>query len=618
MQRYSIPLFEKSILFAIITRMGVYSKKSLELLREKIDVVEVVSSYVQLKSAGGSYKGLCPFHEEKTPSFVIQKGESHYHCFGCGAHGDAIAFLMSYMKMSFVEAIETLAERFQVSLEQVEWEKERKGPGKKEMRETLDLAAQFYHFYLLHTDEGHQALKYLYERGLDLDFIRLFKIGFAPKKGRLFGQMMKKEKMSAEILEEVGLIKTLSTQKKKAFFSDRIMFPIQDALGHIVGFSGRKIHEETFGPKYINTPETPLFKKSRTLYGLSFSRRRIAKEKRAIIVEGQIDALRLIQEGFDLTVAGQGTAFGEEHVKVLSELGVAQVFLALDGDEAGRQATSKIGHLFQKEGIDVFVANLPSGSDPDTLLREEGSPAFKKLLDEAKDYLTFLLGHLSEGIDLDSPSQKNHLVQTLVTRIRSWDHPLMVHESLRKLAKLTKVPEKLIGLGEEVTRPNVFIKREGSVSELSVDPDRVLETDVLRWLFLMGNSNPRLLNIIQANVRPEHFQVPLCRRLFSLYSESLAKEEKTDLLQLANNLESAEEQLLFSEIIQKKVNTEKAEEGIIETVTRLLQRHWMEKREKIRIQIQSGRCSEEELLELAKQFDHIKTQPPKVTLPETP
>ena len=491
------------------------------------------------------------------------------------------------------------------------------GAGKKELREALQRAADFYHYYLLHTDEGHQALQYLYDRGLDLDFIRLFKIGFAPKKGAAFIHVMKKERFTPEILEKAGLIKALTNGKKKIFFSERVMFPIQDALGHIIGFSGRKIKEETFGAKYVNTPETTLFKKSRTLYGFSFSRRRIAKEKRAIIVEGQIDALRLIQEGFDLTVAGQGTAFGKDHVKVLSELGVSYVYLALDGDEAGRMAASKIGHLFQKEGVEVFVAKLPSGSDPDTLLKEEGPPAFKKLLIEAEDYLSFLLSYLSEGVDLHSPSQKNHLVQTIVERIRSWDHPLMVHESLRKLAKLARVPEKLIGVGEEFMRRDIFVKRQGSVSDVVIDPDRVLETDLLRWLFLMGDSNLRLLSLIKANVQPKHFQIPLCRRLFSIYSESLEKWQKTDLLQLANNLESAEEQLLFSEIIQKKVNTQKAEEGVIEAVTKLLQRYWMEQREKIRIQIQSGRCSEEEILELAKQFDLIKTQPPKVTLPET-
>ncbi|MCB1082650.1 MAG: DNA primase, partial [Chlamydiia bacterium] len=253
--------------------MGVYAKKSLELLREKIDLIEVVSSYVNLKPAGSAYKGVCPFHDEKSPSFMIQKGESHYHCFGCGAHGDAIAFLMSYMKMSFVEAIESLAERFQVPLEEVEYEKKEKGPNKKELKEALQKASTFYHTYLLHSDEGHRALKYLYDRGIDLDFIRLYKIGFAPKQGALFGKVMQKHRFSAEILETCGLIKTMQNGKKRAFFTNRITFPILDVAGNVIGFSARKIEEEAFGPKYVNTPETPLFKKSQTLYGLSFSRR---------------------------------------------------------------------------------------------------------------------------------------------------------------------------------------------------------------------------------------------------------------------------------------------------------------------------------------------------------
>lgn len=595
--------------------MSVYSEKSLQKLREKIDLVEVVSSYIKLKSSGSTYKGLCPFHEEKTPSFIIQKGGKHYHCFGCGAHGDAIAFLMNYMKMSFVEAIETLAARFQIFIEQVELDRSQKGPGKKELRECLDLAASFYHFYLLHTDEGHRALKYLYERGIDLDFIYLFKIGFAPKNEQLIVQFMEKEKISTEILEQSGVIKTTALREKRGFFSDRILFPIQDALGHIIGFSGRKIREETFGPKYVNTPETLLFKKFKTLYGLSFSRRRIAKERRAMIVEGQIDALRLIQEGFDLTVAAQGTAFGEEHVSILKELGVSEVYLALDGDQAGRLAISKIGHLFQKEGIEAFAVKLPPKSDPDLILREEGPSAFKTYLEKRQDYLTFLFDHLSEGIDPHSPSHKSRLIQTIAMQIRSWDHPLMVHESLRKLAKLAQVPENLIGVGEEIVRPNIFIKRRGTLSEVTVDPSRVLEIDLLRWLFLRAQRDERLLQIIKVNIRPEHFQVLLCRRLFSLYLERLEKEEKVDFFELANNLESVEEQLLFAEVVQKKVNGEKAEEGVIETVTKLLQRHWMDEREKIRIQIQSGRCSEAEIFELARRFDEIKTQPPEVILP---
>ena len=588
--------------------MGVYAKKSLELLREKIDLIEVVSSYVNLKPAGGSYKGICPFHDEKTPSFMIQKGETHYHCFGCGAHGDAIAFLMSYMKMTFVEAVETLAERFQVPLEEVEYEKKYQGPSKKDLKEVLLKAADFYHSYLLHTDEGHQALKYLYDRGLDLDFIHLFKIGFAPRKGALFGRFMQKEKVSALLLETAGLIKPLPDGRKKAFFTNRITFPITDVSGGVIGFSARKTSEETFGPKYINTAETPLFKKSRTLYGLSFSRRRIAKEKRAIVVEGQIDALRLIQAGFTLTVAGQGTAFTEEHVKELLNLGITKVYLALDGDEAGRTAASKIGNLFQKEGVEVHVVAIPAGMDPDTILKEKGPLSMIELLEKAQDYLSFLIDYFSKDSDLSSPSEKNHLIQTIAARIRSWDHPLMVHESLRKLARLTHVPEKLVGVGQEEVRRSVYVKREGSVSDVEINPSRVIETDLLRWIIMVGKDQGKLITIVKDNIRPEHFTVPICRRLFSLFMET----PDSDILSLASNLENPEEQLLFSEIVQKKINPDRAEEGVVETATKMLQHHWMEEREKIKIQIQSGQCSDEEVLALAKKFDALKSAAPAI------
>ncbi|NRA90788.1 MAG: DNA primase, partial [Simkaniaceae bacterium] len=500
--------------------MGIYTKKSLEELREKIDLVEVISSYVNLKPAGSSYKGICPFHEEKTPSFMIQKGESHYHCFGCGAHGDAIAFLMGYMKMSFVEAVDTLAERFQVRMEETEYEKRNSGPTKKELKDVLQKAADFYHTCLLHSDEGHIALKYLYDRGLDLDFIRLFKIGFAPKRGTLFGKYMKKSGVKAQELQEAGLIKDGQDGKKRVFFSNRITFPILDASGSPIGFSARKMTDDAFGPKYLNTPETALFKKSSTLFGLSHCRRRIAKEKRAIVVEGQIDVLRLIQEGFTLSVAGQGTAFTEDHVKELLNLGITNVYLALDGDEAGVAAASKIVNLFQKNGVEVHVVKMPVGMDPDTILKEQGPLAFIELLEKAEDYLSFLIGYFSKDSDMSSPSGKNHLIQTIATRIRSWDHPLMVHESLRKLARLTHVPEKLVGVGDDEVKRSTYVKRSGSVSEVEVNPNRVIETDLLRWLFLLGSSQETLLSLVKENIRPEHFTVSLCRSLFSVYMEN--------------------------------------------------------------------------------------------------
>ncbi|HSX25657.1 MAG TPA: DNA primase [Chlamydiales bacterium] len=589
--------------------MGTFSRESLELLRSRIDLIEVLSPYVKLQRAGAAYKGLCPFHEEKTPSLIIQRGDSHYHCFGCGAHGDAIQFLMTHLRMSFAEAVESLAEKFHVQLEEVEGDKGPKGPSKTVLKDALERACQFYHFVLLHTLEGHGALDYLYSRGIDLEFIQTFRLGLAPKTSQLFLKAMWEQKISNAILEETGLM-----SKGREFFSDRITIPILDAIGSVIGFSARKYKTDTFGGKYINTPETPLFKKSKVLFGLSFSRKLIAKERRALIVEGQIDALRLIHSGFNWTVAGQGTAFGEEQAKELIHLGVRQVYLALDGDNAGQEAAVKIGNLFQKEGVEVLVVPLPEKCDPDVMLQEKGPEEWQKRLDSSIDYLSFLVNHFSKSLNMQSPAGKNELVQTIAKRIREWDHPLMVHESLRKLAKLTQTPESIIGAPEENV-PQIYIKRSASVTFTEIDPDRILEADLLRWLFLMGESCQALLTIASANLKPEHFRT-VGKQLFEKYLAAAQENKPRDLLTLMIDLEKAEQQLFLAEVLQKKVNREKALPCFIETVQKILERHWMQKREEIKLKIYSGQCNEAEVLELARQFDQIKRERPQTLIPE--
>lgn len=426
--------------------MPLYTKESLDLLRQRIDLPEVISAHIDLKKAGSTFKALCPFHEEKTPSFVVNRGDNHYHCFGCGAHGDAIAFLMNHLKMGFMEAVDSLAEKFGVVLERDD-KVENTGPSKTLLKEAMQLACRFYHFMLLQTEEGYKALEYLYKRGIDLEFIQRFEVGFAPRQRNVLYKILRSKELSDQVLHAAGLLSISDDGTKRDFFSDRIMFPIRDGMGNVIGFSGRKFKEETFGGKYINTPETPLFKKSHVLFGLSYSRKTITKDKKALVVEGQIDCLRLIQAGFDYAVAGQGTAFGEGHVRELLNLGVQTVYLALDGDTAGEEAAVKIGDLFQKKGIEVWVVPLPPKQDPDTLLRERGPDWFAQHLEKPTDYLTFLVEKLAKTNSLDSPSGKNALTQSVVERVRAWEHPVMVHESLRKLAQLVQVPEELIGVG---------------------------------------------------------------------------------------------------------------------------------------------------------------------------
>ncbi len=587
--------------------MVIFKRESLELLRSRIDLVEVLSSHVKMTRSGSAYKALCPFHDEKTPSFVVQRGDFHYHCFGCGAHGDAIQFLMQHLKMSFAEAVENLAERFGVLLEEGSSSKEISN--KKFLKDAMEKAARFYHFYLLHTEEGHGGLRYLYTRGIDLDFIRSFSIGYAPKSSFLLQKILREEGCKEKDLFDAGLVKTDSYGKTRDFFSDRITIPIHDAAGFVIGFSARKIHEEAFGPKYINTAETLLFKKSRSLFGLSYSRKRIAKERKAILVEGQIDALRLIHAGFTLTVASQGTAFTEEHAKELIQLGVKEVFLAFDPDDAGQEAAVKVGDLFQKEGVEVFVIALPEKKDPDLILRDHGPEEWQSLWEKAEDYLSFLIKRTSQKLNFSSPAQKNELVITIAQRIRHWDHPLMVHESLKKLAKLTQTPESMV----VTTEPKVptFIKTEASLSSpLAIDTDRVLEADLLRWLFLFGEGKAHLIAIAKKNLTSQHFRTTPAKRLFAEYMDMMEKNQPKDLLSFAIGLENAEEQLFLSEMLQKRVNPEKADDSFIETIQRILDRNWLLEREEIKSRILSGHSSEEEVMNLAKRFDELKKNRP--------
>lgn len=588
--------------------MGTFSKNSLEVLRSRINLVEVLSPYLKLQRSGASYKGLCPFHEERSPSFVIQKGDTHYHCFGCGAHGDAIQFLMTHLKMSFMEAVENLADRFQVELEEVSTSDGPKGPPKAALKDALEKACQLYQFFLLHTLEGHAALDYLYSRGITLDFIRQFQLGLAPKRS-VFLKAMWEQRTSNAILEEVGLYKN-----GREFFSDRIMIPIRDGVGSVIGFSARKYKTDTFGGKYVNTSETSLFKKSKVLFGLSYSRKTIAKTRKALIVEGQIDALRLIYSGYDWTVAGQGTAFGEEMAKELIHLGVREVILAFDGDNAGKEAAIKVGNLFQKEGVEVKVARLPEKSDPDMMLQEKGPEEWHALLDRSTDYLSFLVEETKKTINMNSPAGKNELVQSIARRIGEWDHPLMVHESLRRLAQLTSTPESMLpGAGHST--PQVYIKRSASVTFNEVDPDRILEADLLRWLFLMGESRPELIEIAEANLKPEDFRVNAAKFLYEKYQHATKEGSSRDLLTLAIDLDQAEQQLFLAEVLQKRVNRDRAIACFLETIQKILERNWMQKREEIKVKIFSGTCSETQVLELARKFDGLKKERPEAKNP---
>jgi DNA primase len=427
-----------------------------------------------------------------------------------------------------------------------------------------------------------------------LDFICRFRLGWAPRDEALLGKVLAAQGVADWQIKESGL----------KLFHHRITIPLRDAQGTIVGFSARKIGDEP-GPKYVNTAETVLFKKGQMLFGLDASRRRIAKERRVVIVEGQIDALRMIHHGFDYTVAGQGTAFGESQVRVLLQLGVKQAILMFDGDTAGQEAAIKVGHLLLKEGIEVRVVRLPEGRDPDSMLRRDGVQRVTTAIEEARDYLSFLVEQGSHDHSR-SPAAKAQWVAEVAAKIREWNNPILIHESLSRLALLVGVPpDTVIG---QTTGPQA-IRQRAAAGRVLVDSDRILETDLLRWLVLLGPTQPQLVSLSALNYPPERIRTPLCQTVYRALLDNLAQGAPIDLLALAGSLDGTEIEPFLEELTSKRIQPEKADAQVRHTIEKLLERDWREQREQISHRISQEKLTDSEKLDLARQFDALKSPP---------
>lgn len=371
---------------------GTVSEQTLEEIRVRADIVEIVEAHgLQLRRAGPDFKGCCPFHHEKTPSFFVSPSRRTFHCFGCGVHGDVFTYLMKSDGMTFMEAVKSLAQKTGVTLDlQTDYESVSRGVL---LRLHSELAA-FYRRCLLQLPEAQIARDYLKSRELDGETAERFGIGYAPAIRGVIPKWAEKHDFSLERLIEGGILLPPRDPRDGDDyydrFSGRLIFPIRDVNGQVVAFSGRILTERKNTGKYVNSPETPIFKKGRVLYALDFAHRNILRDSRreALVCEGQIDGIRCHANGFGTAIASQGTAFTEEHVKLLKRY-ADSALLVFDGDGAGLKAAVRTGRLFLQQGIPVQVVPLPEGEDPDSLLRSGGPDAFQALLDAPESLVSF-------------------------------------------------------------------------------------------------------------------------------------------------------------------------------------------------------------------------------------
>jgi DNA primase len=388
--------------------MALISEPSLERVKQAADIVEVISTHTDLRRQGTRWVGLCPFHEERTPSFSVDAQEKLYHCFGCGVGGDTIKFVEEKEGIGFAEAVELLADRYGVELE-----REREDPRaearrqqRRRLGELLDRTAGFYAHYLWDSEEAGKAREYLGGRGLGGEALRAFGVGYAPsawdtvlKRGQMAG-------FSVDELRAVGLAQRGRSGGEYDRFRERIIFPIRDRRGRTLGFGGRAMRSDQ-GAKYVNTAETDFFHKSRMLYGVDLAKEAIAKSARAVVVEGYTDVLALHQAGVGEAVGVMGTAITEEQVATLSGM-VDEVVLALDADSAGQEAMLRAQRVAAGRKVRLRVAAMPAGEDPaDMVAAEGGAERFRGLVEGAVDLPAFQVGLVLERADVTAPEARD-------------------------------------------------------------------------------------------------------------------------------------------------------------------------------------------------------------------
>lgn len=383
------------------------SKTAVDEIRDRVDILTVVSDYVQLKKKGRYYVGLCPFHSEKTPSFTVTPEKGIFHCFGCGEGGDAFSFVQRIENVGFIEAAKTLAQRFNLP-----WNDLPENPHESEAREDILRIGRFAEAFferILAGPKGEAARRYLEKRGVTAETAALFHLGYAPE-GSTFFRFMKGKGVAPERLERAGLV-LWGQNGYYDRFRDRVIFPIHDHRGRVVGFGGRTMGDGV--PKYLNSPESPVFSKGRLLYGLDLAGESIRRQGRVFVVEGYMDAISLRQHGLSNVVASLGTAFTSDHARLLSRY-AKEVFLCYDADRAGQSATLKGLDTLKQAGLDVRIVELPAGEDPDSFVRGSGLDEFLQRADNGPGVVEYRLSRVLDRPDLERPEAAAGAVQDVL------------------------------------------------------------------------------------------------------------------------------------------------------------------------------------------------------------
>lgn len=531
-------------------------EETVEQVLAATDIVDLISSYgISLKRAGAVFKALCPFHNEKTASFTVNPGRQSYKCFGCGEGGSAVGFVMAHENLPFQDALRKLAQKANIEIEEAEYDPaaDRRRRLQTRLKELHNGAARFLHKLLLEDPAAQHARDYLKSRGYGREMAERWLVGWMPENGNLFLNWAREAGFNGRELIDAGISGLRDENNPKSGlwvrFRDRLMFPIHNDYGDIIAFSGRQLREDPNSGKYINSPESPIFKKSNVFFGLDKARRHMAREKFAVLCEGQFDVIACHEAGVENTVASQGTAFTSEHARLLKRY-TDKIVVCNDSDAAGHKSATRAFQEIAAMGMEVRVASLPAGDDPDSFIKSSGPEAFRTFLDEAAEFFDYLLSYTSQHENLNDPAIKARVVRDLAPLLVALTDKNAQEASLHFVAtRLGLSPDgvrqAIVDAGKRRTFDRRTDSREDSVEPTALEPEvrslamlALQSSEVLDWLCDQTETLLTALESLQGAtllchilaVRPEVNEV-------AAVNTFLEKLEKPDRLALSNLLD---------------------------------------------------------------------------------
>lgn len=545
--------------------------EKIEEVRAASDILDVIGLFVRLKKRGKNYVGLCPFHTEKTPSFTVSTEKQMYYCFGCGVGGNVFSFVMEYEKVSFAEAVRLLAEKAAIVIPQPTSDAAEEISELEQIYEVYRTAGRFYYDCLTQTPEGKLALDYFHKRGFSNETIRMFGLGYSPSSWDALINYAQAKNISVEFLEKVGLARKREDGTYYDYFRGRAMFPVFSTSGRVIGFGARKLRENDPLGKYINSPETSIYNKSRILYGLYQSKEAIRECDAVILVEGYVDLITLFQSGVKNVVASSGTALTEEQIQLLGRF-TKNITIVYDADSAGSKAAIRGIDLVLENDFDVKVVQLPSGDDPDSFVKKNGGDAFKKLVENSISFVDFIAQTFKQEGRFDSPEGKAKAVRAIVQTIAKMKDELKQNFYIQQVAQKYKLYEST--LYRELEKILGEHRRQSRMYGEGIQPQRegfeqpraekshlqtVLELPAAErdLLYAMVEGGESVVKFVFQHLQLEEFTCPQIRSLGHLCWELLQEGEAINPQTLIDRIENEEQKHIIANVVFSKYSLSK-------------------------------------------------------------